>query len=133
MYPDRRPVDPIKAPVYQKLPYKPVPKYVPKAGGLVTQSLGLVQPVSKQRRDKQKERGEPFKQSPEVRKTPAQLAAFNANRRKKRNSPGFSFDADCVQRPDSGAAAGARWNPTRKQKRDQETRDKKQSHARRWC
>jgi len=133
MYPDRRPVDPIKAPDYQKLPYEPVPKYVPKAGGLVTQSLGLVQPVSKQRRDRQKERVEPVKQSPNVRKSPEQLAAFNATRRKKRNSPGFSFDADCVQRPHSGAAAGARWNPTRKQKRDQETRDKKQAHARRWC
>jgi len=133
MYPDRRPVEKIVAPEYPKRPFEPVPSYVPKKGGLVTQSLGLVQPVTKQRRDRQKERLEPFKQSPQERKSPEQLAAFNATRRKKRNSPGFSFDADCVQRPDSGAAAGARWNPTRKQKRDQETRDKKQAHARRWC
>lgn len=133
MYPDRRPVEPIKAPVYQKRPYEPVPKYVPKPGGLVTQSLGLVKPVTKQRRDRQKERVEPFKQSPQVRKSPEQLAAFNATRREKRNSKGFSFDADCVQRPDSGAAAGARWNPTRKQKRDQESRKKKHQHARKWC
>lgn len=133
MYPDRRPVEAIKAPVYPKRPYEPVPKYTPKPGGLVTKSLGLVKPVTKQRRDRQKERVEPFKQSPQVRKSPEQLAAFNATRRKKRNSPGFSFDADCVQRPDSGAAAGARWNPTRKQKADQEARQKKQQYARRWC
>ena len=133
MYPDRRPVEKVTAPEYPRRPFQPVPKYVPKAGGLVTQSLGLVRPVTKQRRDRQKERLEPFKQSPTVRKSPEELAAFNANRREKRNSQGFSFDEDCVQRPDSGAAAGARWNPTRKQKRDQQSRDKKQPHARRWC
>jgi len=133
MNPDRRPVAPITAPEYVKKPFKPVPKYTPKRGGLVTQSLGLVQPVSKQRRDRQKERREPLKQQPEVRKSPEQLAAFNASRRKKRNSAGFAFDVDCVPRPDAGAGASARWNPTPKQKRDQATRDKKQQHARKWC
>jgi len=133
MYPDRRPIKPITAPEYPKQPYRPVPKYIPKPGGLVTQSLGLVQPVSKQRRDRQKERSEPVKQSPQVRKSPEQLAAFNAARREKRNSEGFAFDADCVERPDSGAGAAARWNPTPKQKADQRTRQKKQQHARKWC
>jgi len=133
MYPDRRPVERLEAPVYPKEPYVPVPKYVPKKGGLVTQSLGLVQPVSKQRRDRQKERLDDFKQSPKVRKSPEQLAVFNRRRREKRNSEGFAFDADCVQRPSSGAGAAGRWNPTPKQKRDQASRDKKQPHARKWC
>lgn len=133
MYPDRSPVEPINIPERPKRPFEPVPKYVPKAGGLVTQALGLVQPVSKQRRDLQKERNEPFKQQPAVRKTPEQLAAFNKRRRDKRNSDGFAFDADCVQRPDSGAGAKARWEPTAKQARDQKRRDKKQQHARKWC
>jgi len=133
MYPDRRPPEKIKAPEYPKRPFEPVPKYVPKKGGLVTQSLGLVQPVSKQRRDRQKERLEPFKQSPKVRKSPQHLAAFNAKRRNKRNSDGFAFDADCVERPDSGAGNSARYEPTRKQKADQKARQKKHEHARRWC
>jgi len=133
MYPDRRPVEKVVAPEYPNRPFEPVPKYVPKKRGLVTQSLGLVKPVSKQRRDRQKERVEPFKQSPEVRKSPESLAVFNARRRKKRNSDGFAFDADCVQRPDSGAGAQARWEPTAKQARDQKRRDKKHQHARKWC
>jgi len=133
MYPDRSPVQPVTAPVYPKRPFEPVPKYTPKPGGLVTQSLGLVQPVSKQRRDRQKERLDDFKQSPQVRKSPAQLAAFNRRRREKRNSDGFAFDADCVERPSGGSGHSARYEPTRKQKADQKARHKKHEHARKWC
>jgi len=134
MYPVRPAVEKIPYPVYPKSPMIAVPKYKPKKGGLAEMAAERIVPRSKQRRDPQKERIEPRK--PLKVKTwlsDAQLAAKNAKRREKRNSDGFAFDVDCVQKPSGSSGAKARWNPTPKQKADQKRRDKKHQHARKWC
>mgnify|MGYP000428981980 CR=1 FL=1 len=69
----------------------------------------------------------------DTRMTKGELKRFNEKRRDKRNSKGFALDADCSPRPDSGAAAKARWNPTPRQKLQQSRRTKKHEHARKWC
>jgi len=134
MYPDRTPPAKVIVPDYPKQDMIAVPPYRPKKGGLAEMAAQRIQPLSKQRRDPQKERMKPRK--PAKVKTwlsEAQLAAKNAKRREKRNSDGFAFDADCVQRPSGGSGNAARYDPTPKQKVDQKRRDKKHQHARKWC
>jgi len=119
-------------------PVVPAPRYKPKAGGLIEKASATVRPTSKQRTDLQRDRVKTFRPrgsplSVNDRKSKAELAAFNAERRNKRNSSGFSFDVDCVQKPSGSSGAQARWDPTPKQRADQKSRSKKQEHARRWC
>lgn len=133
MFPKRAPFQPLTAPEYPKT-FQPVPEYKPRKGGLAARAQASIQAKTKQRRDFQKERlqpREPIKVDTWLNK--AQLAAKNAKRRNKRNSDGFAFDADCVSKPSGGSGNAARYEPTPKQRADQNKRSKKHEHARRWC
>ena len=113
-------------------PYIRVPRYAPKPGGLAAAALGRVTPVSKQRPDPAKDRVQPrnvFVLT--ARSNKSALKAFNAERRKKRNSSEFAFDVDCIEKPSSGSGNSVRHNPTPEQKRRQTL--KGHSHARKWC
>jgi len=133
---------PVRVPAvipFQPVPYRvepgfvDAPKYKPR-NGLAEKARARIAPLTKQRRDFQKERLKPRPPiQVETFLTKQQLAVKNAKRREKRNSDGFAFDADCVQRPSAGAGAAARWDPTQKQKADQKSRTKKHQHARKWC
>jgi len=63
-------------------------------------------------------------------RTASQLERFNNRRRKTRNSENFAADVDCVQRPESGNAAAARWD---KSKRATASKRERNQTARKWC
>jgi len=65
-------------------------------------------------------------------KSPTELQKFNSKRRQKRNSPLYSDAFGCVEKPDSGNGAAARWDKDNKtSKRNRELNGKYES--RRWC
>jgi len=73
---------------------------------------------------------QPHKQPKKL--SPSELKVFNDRRREKRNSERFAYDNGCIDKPDSGVAANARWGKDPAWlKRKRELDGKYQ--ARRWC